>query len=115
MMSRTISRDQRSPPPRARRRCCRPGCRSRCEAPPQLSRDGLHHATPRGRVRFIMQRRWQVSLVVVVGVFMASLDLFIVNIAFPAISQHFGNASLGSLSWVLSGYAIVFAALLVPA
>ena len=62
-----------------------------------------------------MQRRWQVSLVVVVGVFMASLDLFIVNIAFPAISQHFGNASLGSLSWVLSGYAIVFAALLVPA
>jgi EmrB/QacA subfamily drug resistance transporter len=62
-----------------------------------------------------MQRRWQVSLVVVVGVFMASLDLFIVNIAFPAISRHFGNASLGSLSWVLSGYAIVFAALLVPA
>jgi EmrB/QacA subfamily drug resistance transporter len=66
-------------------------------------------------VRFIMQRKWQVSLVVVVGVFMASLDLFIVNIAFPSISRHFGNASLGSLSWVLSGYAIVFAALLVPA
>jgi EmrB/QacA subfamily drug resistance transporter len=66
-------------------------------------------------VRFIMQRKWAVSLVVVVGVFMASLDLFIVNIAFPAISRHFGHASLGSLSWVLSGYAIVFAALLVPA
>jgi EmrB/QacA subfamily drug resistance transporter len=62
-----------------------------------------------------MQRKWLLSLVVVVGVFMASLDLFIVNIAFPAISRHFGNASLGSLSWVLSGYAIVFAALLVPA
>jgi len=46
---------------------------------------------------------------------MASLDLFIVNIAFPAIGKHFGGASLSSLSWILSGYAIVFAALLVPA
>ncbi|HUA11950.1 MAG TPA: MFS transporter [Solirubrobacteraceae bacterium] len=61
------------------------------------------------------QRRWRVSLIVLSGVFMSSLDLFIVNIAFPAISRHFHGASLGSLSWILSGYAIVFAALLVPA
>jgi EmrB/QacA subfamily drug resistance transporter len=66
-------------------------------------------------VRFVMQRKWRISLIVCVGVFMASLDLFIVNIAFPAIGGHFGKASLGSLSWILSGYAIVFAALLVPA
>ncbi len=66
-------------------------------------------------VRFVMQRKWRVSLIVCVGVFMSSLDLFIVNIAFPAIGKHFGGASLGSLSWILSGYAIVFAALLVPA
>jgi MFS family permease len=62
-----------------------------------------------------VQRKWRVSLIVSAGVFMSSLDLFIVNIAFPSISRHFGGASLGSLSWVLSGYAIVFAALLVPA
>ena len=62
-----------------------------------------------------MQRKWRVSLIVCVGVFMSSLDLFIVNIAFPSISEHFGGASLSSLSWILSGYAIVFAALLVPA
>jgi len=62
-----------------------------------------------------MQRKWLVTLVVCVGVFMSSLDLFIVNIAFPAIGRHFGGASLASLSWILSGYAIVFAALLVPA
>jgi len=62
-----------------------------------------------------MQRKWRVSFIVCVGVFMASLDLFIVNIAFPAIGEHFNEASLGSLSWILSGYAIVFAALLVPA
>jgi EmrB/QacA subfamily drug resistance transporter len=66
-------------------------------------------------VRRIMQRKWRVSLIVCVGVFMSSLDLFIVNIAFPSISAHFGGASLASLSWILSGYAIVFAALLVPA
>jgi EmrB/QacA subfamily drug resistance transporter len=62
-----------------------------------------------------MQRKWVVTLIVCAGVFMASLDLFIVNIAFPAIATHFHGASLGSVSWVLSGYAIVFAALLVPA
>jgi EmrB/QacA subfamily drug resistance transporter len=66
-------------------------------------------------VRFMMQRKWRVSLIVCVGVFMSSLDLFIVNIAFPAIARHFGGVSLGSLSWILSGYAIVLAALLVPA
>jgi EmrB/QacA subfamily drug resistance transporter len=66
-------------------------------------------------VRFIMQRKWRVALIVSSGVFMASLDLFIVNLAFPAIAAHFGGASLSSLSWILSGYAIVFAALLVPA
>jgi EmrB/QacA subfamily drug resistance transporter len=66
-------------------------------------------------VGFMMQRKWRVSLIVCVGVFMSSLDLFIVNIAFPAIARHFGGVSLGSLSWILSAYAIVFAALLVPA
>ncbi len=63
----------------------------------------------------MIKRKWLVSLIVCVGVFMSSLDLFIVNIAFPAIGKHFGGASLSSLSWILSGYAIVFAALLVPA
>jgi len=62
-----------------------------------------------------MSHRWKVLAVTSIGLFMASLDLFIVNIAFPDLSSSFGNASLSSLSWVLNGYAIVFAALLVPA
>jgi EmrB/QacA subfamily drug resistance transporter len=62
-----------------------------------------------------MEQRWKVLLVTSVGLFMASLDLFIVNIAFPELSRDFGGASLPSLSWVLNAYAIVFAALLVPA
>jgi EmrB/QacA subfamily drug resistance transporter len=59
------------------------------------------------------QRR--VLAVVSVATFMAGLDLFIVNIAFPALEQDFAGTSLGSLSWVLNAYTIVFAALLVPA
>ena len=62
-----------------------------------------------------MSRRAKVTLTVSVGVFMASLDLFIVNIAFPDIQRSFSGTSLSSLSWVLNAYAITFAALLVPA
>lgn len=49
------------------------------------------------------------------AVFMSSLDLFIVNLAFPTISRSFRGTDLGSLSWVLNAYTIVFAAVLVPA
>lgn len=45
---------------------------------------------------------------------MATLDLFIVNVAFPSISRDFHGTSLADLSWVLNGYAVVYAALLVP-
>jgi EmrB/QacA subfamily drug resistance transporter len=62
-----------------------------------------------------MEQRWKVLLITSVGLFMASLDLFIVNIAFPDMAKDFSGASLPSLSWVLNAYAIVFAALLVPA
>jgi EmrB/QacA subfamily drug resistance transporter len=55
------------------------------------------------------------ALIVLTGVFLSSLDLFIVNIAFPSISATYHGESLSSLSWVLSAYTIVFAAALVPA
>jgi EmrB/QacA subfamily drug resistance transporter len=63
----------------------------------------------------LMERPWKVLTVVSLAVFMASLDLFIVNVAFPAIQADFDGASIAGLSWVLNAYAIVFAALLVPA
>jgi EmrB/QacA subfamily drug resistance transporter len=62
-----------------------------------------------------MPRHWQVLIVVTAGAFLANLDLFIVNVAFPAIHADFPDVGLSGLSWVLNGYAIVFAALLVPA
>src|ERR1700749_529761 len=55
------------------------------------------------------------ALIVLTGVFLSSLDLFIVNIAFPSISATYHGESLSSLSWVLSAYTIVFAAALIPA
>src|SRR5437588_5917100 len=68
--------------------------------------------TPGGRN---MERRWKVLALVSVGVFMLSLDLFIVNVAFPRIVRDFHGSSVSSVSWVLNAYAIVLAALMVSA
>jgi EmrB/QacA subfamily drug resistance transporter len=57
----------------------------------------------------------KIFAVVAVAVFLSILDLFIVNIAFPAIRADFSGSSLSAVSWVLNAYAIVYAALLVPA
>src|SRR6476619_3301560 len=54
-----------------------------------------------------------VLLIVSAGFSLATLDLFIVNVALPKIAHDFGSAGLGDLSWVLNAYAIVYAALLV--
>jgi EmrB/QacA subfamily drug resistance transporter len=61
------------------------------------------------------QRPGRVLAVVSLAVFMAGLDLFIVNVAMPDLARDFSGSSLGALSWVLNAYAIVFAALMVPA
>lgn len=56
-----------------------------------------------------------VFAVLALAVFISTLDVFIVNIAVPAIRTDFRHASVADVSWVLNAYAIVFAALLVPA
>ncbi|ATY91238.1 MFS transporter [Pectobacterium atrosepticum] len=45
---------------------------------------------------------------------LSSLDLFIVNLAFPAIRDSFPGATNQIMSWVLTAYTIAFAAFLVP-
>jgi EmrB/QacA subfamily drug resistance transporter len=55
----------------------------------------------------------QVLIITCAGVVLASLDLFIVNVALPQIARDLGASSLGELSWVLNGYAIVYASFLV--
>jgi EmrB/QacA subfamily drug resistance transporter len=66
---------------------------------------------------FVMQlaRRWKVLIVTSLAVFMALMDVTIVNIAFPDMRASFPQASLSDLSWVLNAYNVVFAAALVPA
>lgn len=54
-----------------------------------------------------------VLVIVSAGVVLASLDLFIVNVALPSIARDLGTRNLSQLSWILNGYAIVYAALLV--
>jgi EmrB/QacA subfamily drug resistance transporter len=56
-----------------------------------------------------------VLVVVSAAAFLASLDLFIVNIAFPVIRSAFPGGDLAALSWILNGYTVAFAALLAPA
>ncbi|MDO3648541.1 MFS transporter [Nocardia mangyaensis] len=47
--------------------------------------------------------------------FIAFLDLSVVNIAFPTIALSFPETATATLTWIVSGYAIAFAALLTPA
>jgi EmrB/QacA subfamily drug resistance transporter len=60
-------------------------------------------------------RPWPAFVVIAVAIFLTTLDLFIVNVGLPAIAADFPGASLSSLSWVVTGYAVGFAAALVPA
>jgi EmrB/QacA subfamily drug resistance transporter len=69
------------------------------------------HAAPTARVA---SSPGAVLGVLSLAAFMASLDLFIVNVAFRAIQLDVGGASLSDVSWVLNAYAVVYAALLVP-
>jgi EmrB/QacA subfamily drug resistance transporter len=62
-----------------------------------------------------LPHRWWIMAVLAAVAFMAQLDLFIVNVALPVIGQSYRGSNLSGLSWVLNAYAIVFAALLVPA
>jgi EmrB/QacA subfamily drug resistance transporter len=58
--------------------------------------------------------RWKAMTVALVAGFMTLLDVSIVNVALPSIrgDLHLGS---GELQWVLSGYALTFGLLLVPA
>ncbi|MFK0097472.1 MFS transporter [Streptomyces sp. NPDC091040] len=62
-----------------------------------------------------VRRRKLVFLVVCAGFVMSSLDMMIVNVAFPALEADFSGSTAAGLSWTLNAYSIVFAAALVPA
>lgn len=59
------------------------------------------------------KRKWWVLATVSLTVFMAMLDITIVNVALPDIQQAF-SSSFSNLQWVLNAYTLVYAAMLLP-
>lgn len=72
------------------------------------------HSQPR-----IRNRTRLIVLATIGAAFMSSLDLFVVNVAFDDIGRDLGvgltdGPTASDLSWILNGYAVVYAAMLVP-
>ena len=65
---------------------------------------------PSGRSR--SAQSWSALTVLMLGTFMFVLDFFIVNVALPSI-QHGLRAGEGAIEWVVAGYTISTAVLLV--
>ncbi|WP_254716337.1 DHA2 family efflux MFS transporter permease subunit [Actinomadura sp. WMMB 499] len=59
-------------------------------------------------------RRWPALSVCLVAAFMTLLDVSIVNVALPTIREGLHTSEAG-LQWVVSGYALAFGLVLVPA
>jgi EmrB/QacA subfamily drug resistance transporter len=57
-------------------------------------------------------RRWITLAIVVVSAFIVVLDNTVLNVAIPTILREF-NTTLPSLEWVITGYALTFATLLI--
>ena len=58
--------------------------------------------------------KWTVLGIVAIGVFMATLDASIVNISLPEISLSFHVPLSGTVEWVILGYLIIIAGILLP-
>jgi len=62
-----------------------------------------------------LPNKWTVFSIVAVGVLMATIDSSIVNVTLPVIARNFGSALGGLVEWVVIGYLVVVAALLLTA
>ena len=67
-------------------------------------------ATPAGADR-VHARRWAILAVLCLSVFLALVDNTIVNVALPSISRQL-HATTSDLQWIVDGYSLVFASLL---
>lgn len=56
--------------------------------------------------------KWLVFALVGIGVFMATLDSSIVNVSLPTIARYFGTPLGAAVEWVVIGYLVTLAALL---
>jgi EmrB/QacA subfamily drug resistance transporter len=58
---------------------------------------------------------WPVFWIASVAVFLVSLDTTMLFAAFRAVSAGFPGTSSADMSWILNGYTVVYAAMLIPA
>lgn len=58
---------------------------------------------------------WATLFISSLAVFAVFLDTSVLFVAFPSITESFPDVAPAELSWILNGYTIIFAALLVPA
>src|SRR5215212_5520513 len=65
----------------------------------------------RQRLLTEQNKKWWTLGAVAVGLFMIMLDNTVVNVALPSIQRDLG-ADLSSLEWIVTGYALTFAALM---
>jgi MFS family permease len=65
----------------------------------------------RDRLLTSENRKWWTLAAVGFGLFMIMLDNTVVNVALPTIQRELG-AGLSQLEWIVSGYALTFAALM---
>jgi EmrB/QacA subfamily drug resistance transporter len=56
---------------------------------------------------------WPTFVVCAVTAYVTTLDMSIVNVAFPEIARTFPEATRGTISWVVTAYSILFGSLLV--
>jgi MFS family permease len=63
-------------------------------------------------LEYLYARRWRIWGVVMIGLFMALIDVTIVNISIPQLQRDL-HAPVDTVSWVLNAYNIMFAVLLV--
>jgi EmrB/QacA subfamily drug resistance transporter len=69
------------------------------------------HGTPLARLR---ASRWLPLPVLLAGTFLVVLDFFIVNVALPSLQRDL-NASPATIEWVVAGYGLIFAVLMLVA
>lgn len=72
--------------------------------------DGAASAAPAAALDTGHPKKWWILVAVSLGMFMALLDVTIVNIAIPAIIEDLG-ASVGTVSWVINAYSLTLAVL----
>src|SRR5256714_1942200 len=77
-------------------------------APEPPSADGRRNPAPEE----LYARKWKIFAVTMIGLFRAVIGVTIVNITIPTLQRKL-HAGVGTVSWVLNAYNIMFAVLLV--